>query len=73
MAHVTPLPPLTGALHRGPYRAPGIRVGDREPITDGGRVMWGLEWAVDYNSSPDIGHAGPSRQWLLMTLLVSVE
>jgi hypothetical protein len=40
------------ALHHGPFRAPGIRVGDREPITDGGRVMWGLERTVDYNSSP---------------------
>jgi hypothetical protein len=39
----------------GPYRAPGIRVGDREPITHGGRVMWGLERAADYNSAPVIG------------------
>jgi hypothetical protein len=38
----------------GPYRAPGIRVGDREPITDGGRVMWGLERAVGYNTSPEV-------------------
>jgi hypothetical protein len=42
------------ALHHGPSRAPGIRLGDREPITDGGRVMWGLEQAVGYNSSPEM-------------------
>jgi hypothetical protein len=40
-------------LDIGPYRAPDNRVGDREPITDGGRVMCGLERAVDYNSSPE--------------------
>ena len=34
--------------------SPIIASGDREPITDGGRVMWGLERAVDYNSSPDM-------------------
>jgi hypothetical protein len=39
-------------LDFGPYRAPGICVGDREPVTDGGRVMWGLERVVDYNTSP---------------------
>ena len=43
----------------GPYRAPGIRFGDREPITDGGRVMCGPERAVDYNSSPVIGRDTP--------------
>jgi hypothetical protein len=44
----------------GPSRAPGNRVGDRDPITDGGRVMCGLERAVDYNSSPVLPR-GPER------------
>jgi hypothetical protein len=44
----------------GPYRALDIRVEGREPITDGGRVMWGLERAVDYNSSP-VMRRGPGR------------
>jgi hypothetical protein len=39
-------------LDFGPYRAPDKRVRDREPITDGGRVMWGHEREVGYNSSP---------------------
>jgi hypothetical protein len=30
------------APHLGPYRAHDNRAVDREPITDGGRVMWGL-------------------------------
>jgi hypothetical protein len=41
-----------GAQPCGPYRAPDIRLGDRQPTTDGGRVMCGPERAVDYNSSP---------------------
>jgi hypothetical protein len=46
---------ITGPLpHCGPSRAPGNRVGDREPITDDGRVMWGLERAVGYNTSHDM-------------------
>jgi hypothetical protein len=42
------------APDNGPYRALDIRVEGREPITDGGRVMWGLERAVDYDSSPEV-------------------
>jgi hypothetical protein len=41
-----------GAALRCPNRAPDNRVGDREPITDGGRVMWGPERVVDFNSAP---------------------
>jgi hypothetical protein len=52
---------LFRAPHFGPYRAPDNRLGDRDPITDGGRVMCGLERAVDYNSSPVIGRSVCAR------------
>jgi hypothetical protein len=39
--------PSRCAPHFGPYRAPDNHVGDGQPVTDGGRVMWGLERAVD--------------------------
>jgi hypothetical protein len=49
--HTIPADRPQAPLHRGPSGAPDNRVGGREPITDGGRVMWGLEGAADYNSS----------------------
>jgi hypothetical protein len=57
----------------GPSRAPDTRVGDREPITDSGRVMWGLEPAVDYNSAPDIERVDPGVAEYGIGLLDGVE
>jgi hypothetical protein len=65
-AQVAGLAVVADTPDNGPSRAPDIRVGDREPITDGGRVMWGLERVVDYNSSPDM--CGASWQVVLAVL-----
>jgi hypothetical protein len=47
----------------GPTAAPDNRVGDEQPTTDGGRVMWVLERAADYNSSPVIGRGSERCGW----------
>jgi hypothetical protein len=54
MPHGNPAVDTTKPPDNGPYRAHDNRVEGREPITDGGRVMWGLERAVDYDSSPEV-------------------
>jgi hypothetical protein len=52
-----------GPLDFGPYRAPHNHLASQRPSTDRDRVMWGLERAVDYNTSPEVLR-GSVRFWL---------